>query len=435
MAKPDEVLANRKNVVEGYLNNNSVLPLMLTHGVGETSGYYYRFISEFVPDLLEAANATPPSNLILDCENKLRALKFIPEIETQLSEVKPAPPPTMLEKAIETWIELWCKTFPCYEIQEHQYRLDQLLEVLPLYQRKDLNSLIEINARIMNTCYHFGSARLAVRFFDSILAATIKSHYSVFSVYLAAIGSNETAYPLNENHRLPKGGYSLEKFEEAKIKPEESGSFMDYQTYFKSCLQPFQQRTFLTEKIGHVVSEEVKIGFAVEKCAKCDKQMPSGESKSEPVKCDQCGEELKSKLRIRIGRPIIYAKGASVFWEEEFSTLKINYLFDAVQKMGVNRCSRSIIDLNSLRKDETVFWNIIWYCRLYGLPYDLFLPYKAATRKSLLLQKKLIKDKPSGKVGEKDTVWFDQFKQIRVFALCTDKDVQTDNEIVPIQKT
>ena len=83
-----------------------------------------------------------------------------------------------------------------------------------------------------------------------------------------------------------------------------------------------------------------------------------------------------------------------------------------------------------LRNQEIVFWSIIWYCRISGLSYDLFLPYKEEARKSLLLQKKLVREKTASKLNvspEKENPWFDQFKQIRVFALCKDESVGTED--------
>lgn len=437
MPKPSETILNRKVVLEAYLKNNTILPLMLTHGVGETSGYYYRFIPEFCPELLEISNTSlVPANKIADCENKLKELKFIPEIELYKPAIIPSisqsPKLTKEDKTIELWIRLWCKTFACHEIQEHQYRLDQLLEILALYQRKDLLHLLEIYTEIMKVCYRFGSARLALRFYDNINSPILKSHPNLFSLYLAAISAEESGYPLRENYRMPKS--HSEKFEEAKLKPEDSGTFLDYPTYFKSCLQPYHLRTFLTHTTGHVVSEEIKLGFFTGKCKACgfegpQKSFEKGNENFDEVRCAQCDGILNCRIRARIGRPVIYAKEGSVYWQEEFELYNLDSLLEAVNKMGAIVHGENILDFKTLRLSEVIFWNLIWHFSLFKLPYDWFLPYKEDSRKSLLIQRKLVREKTAARLNitpEKENLWLDQFKQIRAFALCTDSETQTD---------
>lgn len=102
---------------------------------------------------------------------------------------------------------------------------------------------------------------------------------------------------------------------------------------------------------------------------------------------------------------------------------------EMIEKIQYTKNGKQFIELAALRKEEALFWNIIAGFRTWNLPYDLFLPYKSLERKSLLLQRRKIRSKNNLNTNaqtENEAPWFDQFKQIRVLALCTDKEVQTD---------
>ncbi len=279
MSKPDDALVNKTNVIESYLKAHSLLPLMLTHGSGDTSGYYYRFLAEFVPGLFAAVKADPAPDLVSTCETKLRQLPangppYVPEIH---GSNPPRPAHTGREDAvIQLWINLWCRMMPCHEVAEHNYRLEQLQEVLPLYQRKDPAHLVEIHRRIMDTCFRFASARLAIKFFDNINSVSVRANPPVLSMYLAAISSGETAQPIYERSNLSKFASSTEKSKEENnsSKRETPAATMDYQSYFRACTQAFRPRTFLLEASGEVVAEEIKMAHVLPKCDKCGAAPP-----------------------------------------------------------------------------------------------------------------------------------------------------------------
>ncbi len=57
------------------------------------------------------------------------------------------------------------------------------------------------------------------------------------------------------------------------------------------------------------------------------------------------------------------------------------------------------------------------------------MPYKEFSRKSLLVQHRMMREKTATRLTapvEKENPWFDQFKQIRAMALCTEREIQTD---------
>ncbi len=118
-----------------------------------------------------------------------------------------------------------------------------------------------------------------------------------------------------------------------------------------------------------------------------------------------------------------------MFWEGEFTLLRIDQLTESISKLGVLHRGLQIIDFVALRRDECTFWNVVLCCRVWGLPYDLFLPYKEFSRKSVLQPRKLARERTASRLNvgqERENPWFDQFKQIRVMALCTEREAQTD---------
>ena len=276
LPKVNEAIVNKKTVVESYLQSQSTFPIMLTHGSGDTWGYYYRFIPELVPGLYEGIEIEQPVNLVADCEQKFKELHYAIDIDTSEPRLPHISKP---DKFILSWLILWRKVFICHEAVEHQYRLDQLFEVLGMYQRKDLRHLVELYKELIEVCYTFGSARLAVKFYENINSIAVKGSSAVMDTFMLAIMSGENSMPLH-SVGYHANGHTESTIEETKFKPASSEGtpnivtndpipYMDYQTYFKSCLHPFKQRTFLLERLGEVVAEEIKIAYVPEKCPKC----------------------------------------------------------------------------------------------------------------------------------------------------------------------
>eukprot|EP00826_Nyctotherus_ovalis_P001934 TRINITY_DN10366_c0_g2_i2.p1 TRINITY_DN10366_c0_g2~~TRINITY_DN10366_c0_g2_i2.p1 ORF type:complete len:431 (+),score=81.66 TRINITY_DN10366_c0_g2_i2:1962-3254(+) len=425
MPKPGDLIEDRKNVMREYVESNMVLPLMFINSVGANSGYYYRFLPEFSDKLLNsAANTQPPPDLLGSAEAKFQALKFLKEPP---AKYKAAANDSDENLAIRLWLNLWCRIFASHDIKEHKYRLTQLLDVLSQWQTKSIEQRIDVHSEIMKTCNELGSARLAIYFFDSIKSIEVRSHASVFNHYLAAISSGETAKPLHESLRSSR----QHTFEEAKAIAKDS--YLDYQTYFRCCRQPFQQRTFLTERMGNVISEEVKLGVLVEDCPQCnspDQHMILDSTKVPLRLCSLCKTKLNTKLKIRVGRPIIYVPEHSLVWEGEVNVMGIKELEEAVESICEAREGFRVMELYAMRNVDAVFWNVIWYFTVNKLPYDLFLPYQITARKSLVIANSKISMKMGGKPlsnADKDGVWFEQFKQVRAFALCGDIGTQTDS--------
>ena len=422
MPKPNILIEDKKEVMKRYLKSSTVLPLMFISSVGESSGYYYRFLPELSEELLNYPMAIePPPDLIASIEAKLQTFKFL---NKPYSERK-APAEDLDEsQIIKLWLSLWCKVFIAHDIKEHSYRLTQLLDILPLWQTKNSELKTAVYREIIKTCYELGSARLAVVFFDNVKSVEMRLRASVLCYYLDAISSGETAKPLHEDIRLCKENV----FEGAKPVPKT----IDYQTYFQACKEPFTQRTFLTEKMGNVISEEVKLGVLLEECKECneeDDKIILDNVKVPQRFCSKCKKELHKKLKIRVGRPIIYAQGQSIFWEEKVKTMSIKEVEEAIEGISEVRNGHKILNFSSIRRKEEVFWNLIWHFSVHKLPYDLFLPYKITTRRSLVIENLKIAMKGGEKVNsnlDKDNTWYDQFKQVRAFALCTDNGTQTN---------
>jgi len=412
MSKPGEFIECRENVIKAYLKCNTVLPLIFIDSVGENSGYYYRFIPELSTDLLNCStNVRMAEDLLGIVEEKLKRMKFIKELPLR-NEVKIIDQDE--DQIIKLWLSLWWKTFSSHGFKEHHYRLTQLLDLLSRWQTKSMEQRIEVYSDIIRTCHEQGSERLTVTFFNSITSIEIRSNAVILCYYLQAISSNNTTKTLFEVAR----SFNKNIFEETK-----SVSLVDSRDTAQSDRRPFRQRTFLSEKIGNVISEEIKLGIFIEDCERCkkpDEEIILNHEKIPHRQCKKCKEKLNTKLKIRIGRPIIYFQDQPLYWEENVNIIPIEELSRAIESMWKENNS---LELHTLRNNETIFWNIIWHFTIQRLPYDLFLPYRIEARRSLVVENSRgVIDKL-----DKDGIWFDQFKQVRTFVLCKDSETQTDS--------
>ena len=113
-------------------------------------------------------------------------------------------------------------------------------------------------------------------------------------------------------------------------------------------------RMVLISSYSAWVSEEIKIGFGTEKCPKCNKSAKLPQpiiSEIKLVNCPQCNILLQAKFRIRIGRPVIFLKKESVFWENEFPLLKLSDIDRSLYNI-IEDGKDQIIDIKLLRNYE-----------------------------------------------------------------------------------
>lgn len=374
-----------------------------------SSKFCYTFVPTFSEELFECP-VKELEDFVGKCEVIFEELKFAKryfECEKVMHVLKND------DLAIEMWITLWCMTFPYHEIYEHDYRLNQLLETLHRYKIRDESKLSELYTNTMQTCHTFGSARLATVLFASLKSAGARSSFPVLSVYLAAVASGQSAQPLR---------CVFKPFAE-----EVKDCSLDYSVYFSSCQQSFSQRTFLTPEIEYVVSEEVKLGFGLDDCSQCNTSanLSSVVQKNLPVLCEKCKAELSPRLKVRVGRPITLLKDKPSFWQHDFSILTPKELTQSLCALAESKQRLRVLNVDLLRNREELFWNVVWHCQVHELPYDLFLPYKRIGKESVVWKKQERKEMGVKFETALENAWADQFKHIRIMALCNDKVSQT----------
>ena len=364
---------NNDIVIKSYLSQSTVFPLIESQAVNETIVYNYQFLPEFCPKLLDSC-VEIAENYLSKCDEEFMNIEnftfyLIHENIREVSSLK--------TKVIATWLVFWCKLLLHQNPYEHDYRLNQLLSVLVQYDETHIEELVKTYSEIIESCYNFGSPHLTITFFDAITQPFVSSHPSVFNWYLKAINFSEPDQPFKKNDK------------ECKNNSQATNESIYHQLYLSSSFQLFDQRTFLTAETHNVISEEIKFGYELDKCAQC-KNLPEEKTPSKGttniLQCPICENTLFGKFKVRLGRPVIYTKSESTFWEKKLNIIPIEELYSTVINFDN-------IDLDTLRNMEVVFWNIIFYFNVFGLPYDLFMPYKKVDRISMLLTRKKFKQK------------------------------------------
>jgi len=400
----DKKYLNEEYVLNCYLSKSTVLPLSQNKENKELHTFSYKFFPELVPELLKT-RVEEAQDLVKMCEEELGKSNLIANCflhEKKYLNV------TYASKVIKLWLYLWCKVLPSQDIYEHDYRLSQLIHVLSLYDEHRVTELVRIYSLIIQACFKYSSARLAILFFESIEMPVVSSNAEVFNWYLAALNSRETAYPLHKH----------QSSEESK-----NNNSLDYQLYFKSCQQAFRQRSFLVEDTERAITEEVKFGFGFVACENCKEITMHGLPKDKAISiytCPKCSSKLNCKLRVRIGRPVIYLNPKDSCWQGEFPLITTEVLENELN---------NIESLNVLREKQEFFWSFIWHFKFHDLPYDLFLPYKEANKRTVLNRRTQSRKKTGvlfNKNKVKDNAWLDQFRQVRTLVFCTDTEAQTE---------
>ena len=88
--------------------------------------------------------------------------------------------------------------------------------------------------------------------------------------------------------------------------------------------------------------------------------------------CKSCGEKIYPKLKVRVGN------NANRPCEEVplFHSIQLRNLVETYLKVDINYRSVEQRDLDELRENRNLFWNLIYYFSATNIPLEFIVPYK-----------------------------------------------------------
>ena len=84
--------------------------------------------------------------------------------------------------------------------------------------------------------------------------------------------------------------------------------------------------------------------------------------------CSKCDAEIEPKLRIQM-----YGHTEEV---PLFHPVSLRNLLETYSSVDINYRNVFQKEMRHLRNNKTLFWNLIFFFQMFGLYFDLFVPYK-----------------------------------------------------------
>ena len=271
-----------------------------------------------------------------------------------------------------TWLEVWAYTFWYVDPVERKFRFDQMLDVLTSIVHHEMN-IINLMFEVLN---QQNEHLMVVKLYQKILQLKINPSTFIYKIVSDRLDSKEMKDLLDEMK-------SSTKQKSLEFGKKEHKEF---------------ERTFLckSEKASLI---NKKITFDSEfSCVECTEPEPMNLYKIcktfEGIKNDILWAPCKNghfnlpKIRVSFGLELFPKNGNSKIATSDVSEvvlhspyyLKINIKNAVSTHYGIN------LKVDEFRANfSPLFWNFVWYCQIYGLDYNILLPYMKNLEKNRAL--------------------------------------------------
>ena len=268
-----------------------------------------------------------------------------------------------------TWIEVWSYTFWYLDKEEREYRFDQVLDILDKVIHHEIN-IFNLMFDVLN---QQGEQEMIIKLYQKMLLLKINPNTNIYNI-ISNILDNEQIKQLFD--KIKSGNNNDNNLSSLK---------------FNKPIPKLKVRTFLNmDDKPYLINEKLKFE-AKFSCIDCGEE---GEEINlyklcqdfEGIKNDvlwapcKLGHYNLPKLKISFGTeycPLNVLKPqnnststlSDIVLHSPYN-LKINIKNAMKNKYGTK------LDVDKFKSDFcALFWNFIWYCKIYKLDYSIVLPY------------------------------------------------------------
>ena len=259
------------------------------------------------------------------------------------------------------WIKVWANSFYYHDKKEQKYRYLQMLKVFNKISHHEMNV---INNLFQGLIRANSDEDLIFHLYIKILQCKLSPSIDIFNSIKSIIRKK------TRNSTMPSG-------EIAKYLSNKGQIYLNKEDLNKKL---FRKRTMKNIYDMYMIKE--KVSFIMEEiCSNCDKkidiyhfQKNINNTTNEIVwaKCPFCGFAYLPKLKVIFGDEI--NKNNKLIQSTSIVDEVILY---SPKTLKMNFFDNSDIDIDKLKLNyNPIFWNLIWYFKINGLPFDFILPYE-----------------------------------------------------------
>ena len=258
------------------------------------------------------------------------------------------------------WLQMWAMTFWYCDEKEKKYRFQQLLRII----NKTSSHEMEILNLLFDTLEKNGEEYMILKLYDVLLKLKLNPSFKVHNIVMKYLDKYKSDANININDILQ--------------------NIIKKEVYNTNTKETLKKRTLKSKYYTNILFEDITF-YAFDTCIYCsnminlfDKCINFNEMNRDImwIKCEKCNQYSLVKLCVQFGKEI-NKKGNMKFNTSKYDSvvlfspysLKMNYK-SLLNDYGIN------VDVEELMyKYNNVFWNSIWYFRLYNLDCDFMLSY------------------------------------------------------------
>ena len=259
------------------------------------------------------------------------------------------------------WLKVWANSFYYHDKKEQKFRYLQMLNVFNKINQHEMNVISNLFQGLIRAN---SDEDLIFHLYLKILQCKLSPSIDIFNSIKSIIRKK------TKNSTMPSS-------EIAKYLSNKGKIYINKEDLNKKL---FRKRTMKNIYDMYMIKE--KVSFIMEEiCNNCDKkidiyyfQKNINNTNNDIVwaKCPFCQSSYLPKLKVIFGDEI--NKNNKLVQSTSIVDEVIIY---SPKTLKMNFFDNSNIDINKLKLNyNPIFWNLIWYFKINGLPFDFILPYE-----------------------------------------------------------
>ena len=294
-------------------------------------------------------------NEIKNINSELISKSHLSRVELQTNE--------MTNFVYILWLKVWANSFYYHDTVEQKYRYQQMLKVFNKINQHEMNVISNLFQGLIKANVE---EDLIFNLYNKILQLKLSPTFDIYNAIKNKIRKK------TKNSTMPSSEINKYLLNRGQIQINFNKEDLNKKSFRKRTMKSIYDMYMIKEKVTFNM-EEI--------CNNCDRkidiynfQKNINNTNNDIVwaKCPFCGFGYLPKLKVIFGDEINKNNKLS-----KCTSIVDEVILYSPKTLKMNFFDNSNIDIDNLKLNyNPIFWNLIWYFKINGLPFDFFLPYE-----------------------------------------------------------
>ena len=294
-------------------------------------------------------------NEIKNINSELISKSHLSRVELQTNE--------MTNFVYILWLKVWANSFYYHDNKEQKYRYMQMLKVFNKINQHEMNVISNLFQGLIKSNV---DEDLIFNLYNKILQLKLSPTFDIYNAIKNKIRKK------TKNSTMPSSEITKYLLNRGQIQINFNKGDLNKKSFRKRTMKSIYDKYMIKEKVTFNM-EEI--------CNNCDhkidiynfqKNINNTNDDIVWAKCPFCGFGYLPKLKVIFGDEINKNDKLS-----KCTSIVDEVILYSPKTLKMNFFDNSNIDIDNFKLNyNPIFWNLIWYFKINGLPFDFFLPYE-----------------------------------------------------------